>query len=99
LILNIPSVGCAKSRLWGRHEDVGGERGCAVPLVDGEKKIGYVLRTRKNVKPVYVSPGHLLGFDEAVSLVLRATNGYRLPEPIREAHRRVNELRRAYAIS
>jgi deoxyribonuclease V len=94
LILDLPSVGCAKSRLVGEHEPVGWEKGSKTPLMYEGGQIGVVLRTRTGVKPVFVSPGHLLGFDDAVSLVLSSIGRYRLPEPTRHAHKSVNTLRR-----
>lgn len=87
VILDHPAVGCAKSRLWGYCGDLPPERGSQVPLMDGEEIIGMVVRTRTGVKPVYVSPGHRVSFQSAVELVLHCTKGFRLPEPIRRAHR------------
>ncbi len=87
LLLDWPSVGCAKSRLLGRHRDVPPERGSWVELLEGEEVIGVVLRTRTNVRPVYVSVGHRADLGTAVELVLSCCTRYRLPEPIRWAHR------------
>ncbi len=95
LFLRTPTVGCAKKRLVGTHEEPARERGAAAPLVRDGAEIGRVLRTRAGVKPVYVSVGHLVGLDEATELVLSASTRYRLPEPTRLAHNYVNELRRA----
>ena len=94
LWLKIPSIGCAKKRLMGEHVKVGPEMGDRTELWSKDKLIGYVVRTRKDVKPVYVSPGHLIDFDMSIDLVLQTTRGYRLPEPTRQAHFAVNELRR-----
>lgn len=82
-----PTVGVAKSRLVGHHEEVPGERGAWRPLVDGEEVIGAVLRTRSGVRPVYVSTGHRVSLPTAIDLVLRLAPRYRLPEPIRRADR------------
>lgn len=81
-----PTIGCAKSRLYGHHAEPGPERGAAAPLVNGDEVIGTVLRTRANVKPVYVSVGHLVNLEDAVRLVLACAPRYRLPEPLRLAH-------------
>lgn len=81
-----PTVGCAKSRLTGTHAEPGTEKGSSVPLMDGGEQVGVVLRTRTNVKPVFVSPGHRATFDTARELVLRCATRYKLPEPIRAAH-------------
>jgi deoxyribonuclease V len=96
LWLGTPSVGCAKTRLVGRHADVPEKKGGWTPLTDGEETIGAVLRTREGVKPVFVSRGHLCDLDSAVSVVMAAVGRYRLPEPIRAAHALCNEVRRSF---
>lgn len=94
LLLDRPTIGCAKSRLCGEHVEPGNTRGDAVDLrFDGER-IGRVLRTRTGVKPVYVSVGHLVRLADAERIVLRCCTGYRLPEPTRLAHQLVTRLRR-----
>lgn len=87
VVLDLPSIGCAKSRLCGEHAEVPPERGAWVPLYDGEEVIGAVVRTRSNVQPVYVSVGHRIDLEGAVRWVLRCCTRYRLPEPTRWAHR------------
>ena len=87
LFLEIPTVGCAKSRLTGTHDLLDDTKGAWVPLRDGDDTIGVVLRTRTNVKPVYVSIGHRATLKTARELVLRCTTRYKLPEPTRAAHR------------
>ena len=87
VLLDHPTVGCAKSRLCGTYEEPPLERGSWAPLVEGDEVIGAVLRTRTGVKPVYVSSGHRVSLQSAVELVLACTAGFRLPEPIRRAHR------------
>jgi deoxyribonuclease V len=86
LLLDLPTIGCAKSRLVGEHEPVGGEAGCRVELRDGSEVIGLVVRTRSGVTPVDVSVGHRIGLAEAAEWVLSLCRGYRLPEPARLAH-------------
>lgn len=86
LLLDTPTVGCAKSRLCGTHDTPGVERGSFVDLVDGEETIGAVVRTRTGTKPVYVSVGHRIDLPGAVHWVLACCRGYRLPEPARLAH-------------
>lgn len=86
ILLDHPTVGCAKSRLWGAHAPVGNERGAWQPLDDHGETIGAALRTRQGVKPVYVSPGHRTDLDCALRLVLDCAPRYRLPEPTRLAH-------------
>lgn len=95
LCLGLPTVGSAKSVLCGKFEMPPPERGSRSPLVHKGETIGYALRTRHGVSPVYVSPGHLCRLDDAASFVLSVTSKYRIPDPIREAHRYANELRTA----
>lgn len=83
----IPSIGVAKSRLIGTHEDVGTEKGNWQALMDGDEIIGAVLRTRSNVSPVFVSVGHKLDLPTAIDYTLRCTTKYRLPETTRWAHK------------
>ncbi|HET19544.1 MAG TPA: deoxyribonuclease V [Chromatiales bacterium] len=87
LITGLPSVGVGKTRLCGHHVDVPDVRGAWVPLEDRGEVIGAVLRTRARVKPVYVSIGHRLDLAAAVASVMAALTRYRLPAPIRAAHR------------
>ncbi|HEY7746266.1 MAG TPA: deoxyribonuclease V [Desulfuromonadales bacterium] len=94
LWVDLPTVGCAKSRLCGEHPSPGGRRGDQVPLtLDGER-IGTVLTTRDRVKPLYVSPGHKTDVAAAAELVLASSRRYRMPEPTRLAHLLTNKLRR-----
>ena len=89
-------LGCAKSILVGRHEELDDERGSWQPLVDPKngETIGVALRTKTRVQPIYVSPGHLIDLAGAIELTLRSDGGYRQPEPTRRAHLLVNALRR-----
>jgi deoxyribonuclease V len=92
-----PAIGCAKSLLVGEHEEPAGRAGSAAPLfLDGER-VGMVLRTRDNVKPIYVTPGHRISVDTAVALVKLCLDGFRIPKPTREADHYVRDLRRAHA--
>jgi len=86
MLLDLPSIGCAKSRLIGRHAEPGRFRGAWAPLADGGEVIGAALRTREGVKPIYVSIGHRVNLRTAIRLVMRCTGSYRLPEPTRRAH-------------
>lgn len=87
LLANIPSVGVAKTRLIGKHEEVPNERGAWVPLMDRGETIGAVLRTRKGVKPLYISIGHRVSLEGAIRWVMACLTRYRLPETTRWAHR------------
>jgi len=86
LLLDAPVIGCAKSILCGRHGELGDEPGSRAPLVDRGDVVGAALRTRRGVKPVYVSIGHMVDLDAAVRRVLACCRNYRLPEPTRLAH-------------
>jgi deoxyribonuclease V len=94
LILDLPSVGCAKTRLIGAFEEPGTRRGQCSPLIHDGKQIGAVLRTKDRVKPVFVSQGHRVSLERAVDVVLQCTRRYRIPEPVRRAHILVNKLRK-----
>jgi deoxyribonuclease V len=85
VLLNIPAIGCAKSRLVGDYQEPGISKGRYTDLILHGKKIGVVLRTRDNVKPVFVSPGHLIDRNGALRIILQCVGRYRLPEPIRRA--------------
>jgi deoxyribonuclease V len=82
-----PTVGCGKTRLVGEHADPATDKGASAALLHKDEQIGVVLRTRANVKPVYVSVGHRATLETARELVMRCAPRYRLPEPIRAAHR------------
>lgn len=94
LFLDAPSVGCAKSLLVGSYEEPGVEKGSRTDLVHRGEVVGQVVRTRKNVSPVYVSVGDGTDLDSAVDLVLACSPKYRLPETTRQAHNAANRLRR-----
>jgi deoxyribonuclease V len=85
--LDLPTVGVAKSRLIGTHDEVGSSVGSFVPLIDKSEPIGIVLRTRANVRPLFVSIGHRIDLESARRLVLSCLDRHRLPTPTREADR------------
>ncbi len=87
VLAGIPSIGVAKTLLVGAHGALGEERGARAPVVDSGETVGAALRTRAGVTPVYVSIGHRVSLETAVRHVLACTPRYRLPEPIRAAHR------------
>lgn len=94
LFLDVPSVGCAKTRLCGSYEEPAPEKGSAKELVHRGEVVGRVLRTRTNVSPVYVSVGDRVDLSSAAELTLACCTRYRLPEPTRQAHHAANRLRR-----
>ena len=88
LWLECPTIGVARSRFYGRHEDVGPNRGDRADLLDKSGNvIGTVLRMRERTNPLYISPGHLIDVKHATEFVLACSAGYRLPEPTRWAHK------------
>jgi len=93
VLLDWPTIGCAKSILVGRYDDLGLEAGSRSSLVDKGEQVGVALRTKNKVAPVYVSPGHLIDLDSSIDLILRSITKYRLPETTRQAHLLVNRLR------
>ena len=86
VLLDTPTIGCAKSRLCGDHEVPDDKQGSYAELIDSGEVIGVALRTRLGVKPVYVSIGHKVDLQTAIHWVLECCRGYRLPEPTRLAH-------------
>lgn len=85
VITGLPTIGVAKSRLLGEHTEPPQRRGAWVPLIDEAEIVGAVLRTRVNVKPVYVSIGHRLTLETACDYTMRCTTRYRLPETTRRS--------------
>jgi deoxyribonuclease V len=86
ILMDIPTIGCAKSRLLGTHEEPSKEKGACSYLYDKAEVIGAVVRTRTNISPVYVSIGHKISLLTAVELVLKCITKFRIPEPLRTAH-------------
>ena len=93
LVFDRPTIGCAKSRLTGSFEDVGQKKGDYSLLKDKSETIGAVVRTRTNVKPLFVSVGNRCMLKDAIRMTLACAVKYRLPEPNRLAHRMVSKLR------
>jgi deoxyribonuclease V len=87
VVLGSPTIGCAKSHLYGRYKMPKPERGAYEYLKRDGDTIGLVLRTRTNVKPLFISPGHLVDVGDCLRIVLATTTKYRIPEPLRFAHR------------
>jgi deoxyribonuclease V len=93
VLLDMPTVGCAKSRLIGNFDEPGKRKGNYSRLADNGEVIGAVVRTRTGVKPVFVSVGHKCALDDAIKIALDCTTKYRLPEPARLAHQIVSRTR------
>jgi deoxyribonuclease V len=84
-LLDMPTIGCAKSRLVGEYREPKARKGSRSALKYNGEVVGSVLRTRDNVKPLFVSPGHRVDLEDAVQLVLGCTRQFRIPEPLRRA--------------
>jgi deoxyribonuclease V len=95
LLLDKPAIGCAKNRLVGNYEEPGEAKGSSSDLTDDEGNlIGKVLRTRDDTNPVFVSPGHKIGIEEAKEIALNCTTDYRLPEPTRIADQEAEKFKK-----
>jgi deoxyribonuclease V len=97
VLLDKPSIGCAKSILIGTHGVLKEKRGSWTALIDekaGGERIGAALRTRDGVQPIYVSQGHRVSLETAVRLALQVTDGFRIPRPTRIADHFAGEIKR-----
>ncbi|MCD6595172.1 deoxyribonuclease V [bacterium] len=95
LFLGIPTIGVAKSRLIGKYDEPKIEKGSWSWLTHKSEKIGMVVRTRKNVKPLFISPGNLIGFESALNWTLKCSIKYRIPEPTKIAHNTVTNFKKS----
>jgi deoxyribonuclease V len=93
LLVDCPTIGCAKSRLVGTYSELAEEKGASAELVHEGKVIGVAARTRERVKPIFISPGNRITLKQSVKIVFRCCPRYRVPEPVRMAHLLVNRLR------
>ena len=91
LLTNLPSIGCAKTCLVGQYQAPPSDRGSFSHLTIDHEVIGAVVRTRSHVKPIYISVGHKIELSDCIRIVIECCRGYRLPEPIRRAHRAAAE--------
>lgn len=94
VLLDVPTIGCAKSRLVGEYGEPGGRRGDRSPLFYRGELVGTVLRTRDNVKLLFISPGHKVDFGDSVEMALSCGRGFRIPEPTRVADLETKRLKR-----
>lgn len=94
VICDLPSIGCAKSRLVGTHEEVPSKRGSHVPLLDRDELVGEVVRTQAGINPLFVSIGHQVSLTQARKFVMDCATRFRLPEPTRLADRLVARAKR-----
>lgn len=97
IVLDLPSIGCAKSLLIGEYGPIGRKQGEWGAIRDGEETIGAALRTRTDCRPVYISSGHRVTLETALRLTLAVCDGTRIPKPTREADRFVSQIKRETA--
>ncbi len=93
IILNRPSLGCAKSHLVGNYREPARDKGSFSEIWHRGELVGYVLRSRTGVKPIFISPGHLIDHRGSLEVVERCLRGYRIPEPLRRTHQLTQKLR------
>jgi deoxyribonuclease V len=94
--LDMPAIGVAKTLLYGKPEgELNEKAGSAVRLMAQSKQVGWVLRSKDKVKPLYVSPGHKVSMEAALEFVRSLLGKVRLPEPLRQAHVAAGDARRA----
>ena len=93
LLLDLPTIGCAKSRLIGDGKLPDFQKGKYTDLIDKNETIGAIVRSKDNTNPLYISPGHLININKSVEIVLQCCVRYRIPEPTRRAHIEVNRIR------
>ncbi len=93
LLVDKPTLGCAKSVLVGKYTEPALEAGSFTDLVDKNEVVGYALRTKFKTNSVFVSVGHKLSLEQAKNILLNCSKGYRIPEPTRQAHLLVNRVR------
>ncbi len=98
IILYKPTIGCAKSHLFGDFEMPGSAKGSYSMMTDGERNIGLVLRTRDKVQPLFVSPGNLVDLEDCRKYVLASLSKYRIPQPLRFAHKTAGEWARRFDV-
>lgn len=91
LLFDVPSIGCGKTRLWGKAMEPAGQRGAVMPLCVEQEVVGNVLRTQQGVKPVYVSIGHRISLESACHWVLHCSPRFRLPETTRLSDQAVRQ--------
>jgi deoxyribonuclease V len=92
--INHPTIGCAKNILTGSHRELGIEKGSTADLIDEGNRLGFALRSRTNVNPIYISPGHKCSFEDCYEIIMQILTNYKLPRTTRLAHKWANKLRK-----
>ncbi|KPK41916.1 MAG: endonuclease V [Omnitrophica WOR_2 bacterium SM23_29] len=93
ILLDLPTIGCAKSKLFGTYKEPAPKRG-SFSIIKGKDNeiLGAALRTKDDVRPVFVSLGHKMNLEDAIKLTLKVARKYRIPEPLRQAHQSANRI-------
>lgn len=87
------TMGCAKKKLAGKYEEPGNIKGDYSLVTDKNDAIGFALRSKNNVKPIFISPGNGMSLEDSMTIAMNCIGNYRLPEPTRKAHEYVNLFR------
>lgn len=93
LLTNVPTIGSAKSRLYGKYQEPEDKIFAETPMYDKGELIGTALRSKEHCNPIYISPGHNINMQQSVDVIKNCIRGYRIPEPTRQAHILVNKIR------
>jgi deoxyribonuclease V len=94
LWFDLPSIGCAKTPLLGESVTPGASKGSFKLIRREGEEIGAVLRTKDNVKPLFISPGHRIDVTTSIQVILESCHGFRFPEPLRRAHQATRNMLR-----
>jgi deoxyribonuclease V len=93
VLTDFPTIGCAKSKLFGQYQDPSPEPKSYSFLMDKKEVLGFAYRTKKNTSPIFVSPGHKTDCESALRILNSMEFRYRITEPTRQAHLYANEIR------
>lgn len=94
IAFDIPTIGCARKLIAGNHREITPQKGSSQPLFLKDREVGLAYRTKDNVKPLFISPGHRCDIKFAKEMVVQNLRGYRMPEPLRFAHQAANKYKR-----
>jgi len=97
ILTNHPTIGCAKNMLFGKFPELANSKFSSSIIQNGDEQLGFALRTKDGAKPVYISPGNNMSVVDSLEIMKQCTGKYRIPEPTRQAHERVNLLRTGFA--
>jgi len=93
LLTDVPTIGSAKTRLYGRYQEPADKIFAQSPMYDKGELVGIALRSKEHCNPIYISPGHNISMQQSVDVIKKCIRGYRIPEPTRQAHLLVNKVR------